>query len=261
MVQGDADDKESLIRAFQGAHAIYSNVDFFTHLFHALGQPDIIPAGKNALTHAYDREVEQGVNIAEAAEDPSVLKTLERFIVSALSNATKWSGGKYTTVYHFDSKTEILRQARERCPGVAAKISTVQMGHYVENWRAVAKMAPQKQADGSFLLSRPSPPTYKMPLVVAERDAGAFAKALVVDLPVGKNLMGVSEWMTFDEYAELWGRVNGVKTNYKTISKEEFFEGVPDILAKELGDSFDYIEEFGFTGGDPDVLSPEQVRR
>lgn len=200
------------------------------------------------------------MNIAAAAADPSVLKTLERFVMSSLSDATKWSRGKYTKIYHFDSKAEMIRLTRSRHPDVAARMSTLQMGHYATNWKQLAKLAPQKQADGTYVLSRPSSASLRMPHVVAQKDTGAFVKALVVDLPTGKDLLGVSEWMTFPDWVEVWGRVMGVKTGYKQVSKEEFFEGVPEYMAQEIGDSFDYIEEFGFDGGDPDTVDPKQVR-
>lgn len=199
------------------------------------------------------------MNIAAAAADPAVLKTLDRFVMSSLSHAQKWSGGKYKEIYHFDSKAEMIRLTRERHPGVAARMSTLQVGHYVTNWRQLARLAPERQADGSFVMSRPTSASFRMPFIVAQRDTGAFVKALV-DMPPGKDLMGVSEWMTFPEWAEAWGRVLGVKVRYQQISKEEMFEGVPGPIAQEIGDSFDYIEEFGFAGGDPDVLDPQQVR-
>ncbi|KAJ0114798.1 hypothetical protein J7T55_004539 [Diaporthe amygdali] len=257
IVQGDLDNEQSLVRAFDGAAAIFSNTDFFTHLFHAM-DPANLPAGRTANQYAYDREVEQGMNIAAAAADPAVLKTLERFVMSNLSNASKWSGGKYTTVYHFDSKAEMIRLTRERQPEVAARMSTLQMGHYVTNWKAFAGLAPQKQADGSFVMSRATSPDFRMPHVVAHRDTGPFVKALV-DLPPGKDLLAVSEWMTFPEWMEVWGRVLGVKARYQQISQEEMFKSVPTALAEEIRDGFDYIEEFGFDGGDPDVLRPEQL--
>lgn len=198
------------------------------------------------------------MNIAAAAAEPSVLRTLERFVMSSLSHARRWSGGKYAEIYHFDSKAEMIRLTRERHPEVAARMSTLQIGHYVTNWRQLARLAPERQADGSFVMSRPTSAEFRMPFIVTERDTGAFVKALV-DLPPGKDLLGVSEWMTFPEWAEVWGRVLGVKTRFQQISKEEMFEGVPAPMAQEIGDSFDYIEEFGFAGGDPDVLDPHQV--
>ena len=78
-------------------------------------------------------------------------------------------------------------------------------------------------------------------------------------MPPGKEIVAVSEYMTFPEYIELWGRINGVKAEYKEITRAELFEGVPEPLASEIGDSFDYVHDFGFTGGDPDVLQPEQL--
>lgn len=199
------------------------------------------------------------MNIAEAAASPSVVKTLERFVLSSLSDARKWSGGKYKTVYHFDSKYEMIRQTQERFPEVAAKTSTVQIGNYVTNWKAFKNLAPQKQPDGSFIMSRTTPPTFKMPLIVTHKDTGAFVKALI-DIPPGKDILAVSEYMTFPDWMEIWGRVLGVKASYKQLSNEEFFEGIPEAFTEELRDGFDYIHEFGFDGGDPDVLHPEQVR-
>ncbi|KAF7556991.1 hypothetical protein G7Z17_g993 [Cylindrodendrum hubeiense] len=258
IVQGELDDKQSLVQAFEGATVIFSNTDFFNHFFHVMN-PENLPAGRTPGEYAYDREVEQGMNIAEAAESPSVLKTLERFVFSNLSDARKWSGGKYTTVYHFDSKAEMIRLTRERCPGVAAKMSSIQMGHYVTNWKFFPKLAPQKQPDGNFLLERTSSPTFRMPHFVTERDTGAFVKASI-DLPPGKDILAVSEYLTFPEWAEVWGRVHGVKVEYKQVSGDVFWAGLPESLKVEFRDSFDYIEDYGFTGGDPDVLDPEQVR-
>ncbi|KAH6892038.1 hypothetical protein B0T10DRAFT_482865 [Thelonectria olida] len=257
VVQGDLDDVQSLARAFEGAAVIFSNTDFFTHLFHGIN-PGNLPAGRTPAQYAYDREVAQGLNTAEAANSPSVLKTLERFVLSSLSDASKWSGGKYTTVYHFDSKAEMIRLIHERFPEVAAKMSTVQIGHYVTNWKAFQKLAPQKQPDGSFLLTRTTSPTFRMPHIVTHKDTGPFVKALI-DIPPGKDILATSEYMTFPEYAEAWGRVLGVKTTYKQVSKDEFYKDVPAALADELDDGFKYIEEFGFTGGDPDVIEAEQL--
>ena len=258
IVQGDLDDAESLAQAFENANVIFSNTDFFTHLFQAISN-ETLAASQPAAKYAYEREVSQGLNIAKAAASPSVLKTLERFVLSSLSEARKWSGGKYSTVYHFDSKAEMIRLTQERYPEVSTRTSTIQMGHYVTNWKAFAKMAPQKQPDGSFILSRTFSPSFRMPHVVADRDTGSFVKA-VVDLPPGKNLLAVSEYMSFPEWVDVWSRVLGVEATYKQVSNDAFFENVPEALGEELKVSFDYIEEFGFTGGDPDVLEPGQVR-
>ncbi|MCJ1386082.1 hypothetical protein MMC17_009207 [Xylographa soralifera] len=257
IVKGDLDDKQSLFPAFEGATVIFSNTDFFGHLFQALALKDI-SGGRTPNEFACDREVEQGINIAEAAASPTTLKTLKLFVLSSLSDARKWSHGKYTYIYHNDAKAEIIRAIHTRFPELAARMSTVQIGHYVRNWQASPPLAPQKQPDGSFIIQRTSSPGYKMPFVVTHEDTGSFVKALV-DLPPGKDLLGVSEHMTWPEWTKLWGDILGVKATFKQVSEDEYYRGVPDPLRRELSETFAYVEEFGYTGGDPEVLTAEQL--
>ncbi|THC89792.1 hypothetical protein EYZ11_010755 [Aspergillus tanneri] len=175
-----------------------------------------------------------GINIAEVAASPAAMKTLERFVYSSLQDPRKWSRGKYTIVYHYNSKVGTVRAIQTRFPDLAARMSTVQQC-YASMWKAFPSMAPQKQHDGSFLAIGPVNPNMKFHFVVAHWDTGLFVKALI-DLPPTKALLG-----------------------YKQVSKDEFFKGVPQELKHDLGDTYNFIGEFGYTGGDPEVLTPEQV--
>lgn len=136
--------------------------------------------------------MQQGLNIAAAASAPEVMKTLERFVYSSLADATKFSGGKLKEVYHFDSKAEVVRQIRNKFPDLAKRMSLLQMGHYVENWKTFGPMAPQRMEHGSSVMRRPTGEETEWQFVVAERDTGEFVRALV-DLPAGTELLGVSE--------------------------------------------------------------------
>jgi hypothetical protein len=51
-----------------------------------------------------------------------------------------------------------------------------------------------------------------------------------------------------------------VKAVYKEIGEERFLAGAPVLLKDEILPGFKYAAEFGFTGGDPDVLQVYQVR-
>ncbi|KAI9690055.1 MAG: hypothetical protein M1820_010054 [Bogoriella megaspora] len=257
VVKGDLDDQTSLVPAFEGATAIFSNTDYFSHLRDALASKDV-SAGRTPNKYAFDREIEQSLNIAEVAASPEVLKTLEHFVFSSLSDATKWSHGKYTGVYHNDCKAETIRATQTQFPKLAARMSTLQVGHYIRNWQVSPAMAPQKQPDGSFVIQRTFSPGFKMPFVITHKDTGAFVKALV-ELPPGKDLHGFSEELTWPEFAKLWGDVLDVKATFKQVSNDVFFEGLPDPLREELVETFAYVEEFGYTGGDPDVLTPNQL--
>ncbi|KAH8597040.1 putative hscarg dehydrogenase [Bisporella sp. PMI_857] len=257
IVVGNFNDRQSLLTAFVGATVIFSNTDYFSLLRNEL-KPNDTRTPNEINQRAFDLEVAQGLNIAEAAASPEVLKTLKRFILSYLSDATRWSGGKYTTVFHFDSKPEMARRIESQFPQLAARMSKLQVGHYITNWKAFPSMAPQKQADGGFLTFRPVPPTAKFPFIVPHRDMGVFVKALV-DLPPRNHLLGVSEITTFAEWMTLWGKIHGVKAGFMQVAGEEFFKGVPEAYKKELWDTFNYISEFGFTGGDPEVSMPSQL--
>ena len=258
IIKADLDDSQSLVSAFDGATAIWVNTDFFTYFFGYISDND--KTGRSPNQRAYDREVAQGLNAAEAAASPKVMQTLEYFIYSSLSEASKFSKGKYSTIYHNECKGATLAQIKSSWPELASKIRLVQVGHYVTNWRAFPGMAPQKQADGSYVWSRPLPPDFKVPFVVTHRDTGEFVKA-VIDLPPGSELLGVSEELTFPQFADLWGQVNKVKARYEQISQDKFFEGVPLPLVKELGETYDYISEYSFTGGDPKIILPKQVSK
>lgn len=144
IVRGDLEDKTSLIAAFKGAHAIFTVTDFWTPFRDQKNFTKADEAGKTINEYAYDVEVRQGRNVAEAAAEPSVLQTLEHFVFSALSDVRKWSKGKDTWAYHFDSKAKIVEYIRQDSPELDKRMSTVQMGHYVTNWRTTPALAPQK---------------------------------------------------------------------------------------------------------------------
>ncbi|KAK0763282.1 hypothetical protein N5P37_004269 [Trichoderma harzianum] len=252
IVKGDLDDTDSLRAAFQGANAIFANTDFFGHMFDGTHGPD------TALQYAFEREVEQGMNVAHAASDPGVLKTLEHFVYSSLSDASRCSGGKYTTVYHFDSKARTMDLIKRQCPELTKCMSALQMGHYVTNWKAVPAMAPNRQPGGTYLTRRPFSGDLQMPFVVPDKDTGAFVKALL-DVPPGKTLIGVSEMMTFSTWVEIWGRVLDVQAAYQEVSPGEFYKDFPQPVGQELMDTNEYMIEFGYTGGDPEVMYPNEL--
>jgi hypothetical protein len=80
----------------------------------------------------YETEVLQGKNIADAVV---TVEGLELFVWSTLSHASKWSKGKYTGIYHFDSKAVVVDYINERYPTLAKKISLLQMGLFITNWK------------------------------------------------------------------------------------------------------------------------------
>ncbi len=60
--------------------------------------------------------------------------------MSSLCDATKASGGKYKGLYHWDSKARGVAYLREMYHELAAKMSVVIMGNYMQNWKADLKL-------------------------------------------------------------------------------------------------------------------------
>ncbi len=140
MVQADLDEPSTLQNAFQGANAIYAVTDFWQPFFNPSTKAKLKP-GQIMNEFCHDLEMQQGKNLADAAAN---VETLERYVYSSLTNFKKWSKGKYTWVYHFDGKAKVVDYIKESLPGLAAKMSVVQIGLYATHWQAAPLLAPQK---------------------------------------------------------------------------------------------------------------------
>jgi NmrA-like family protein len=133
MVKADVDDVESLKAAFVGANVIFGNTAFST-AFATPTEADFAKLKPNQTLRewSFDLEVQQGKNIVDAV---ATVENLELFIWSTLSHSTKWSKGKYTGIYHFDSKAVVVDYLNETYPEVAEKLSLIQLGLFITNWK------------------------------------------------------------------------------------------------------------------------------
>jgi NmrA-like family len=131
MVAANLDDTASLVKAFQGATAIFTVTDFWHPFYDPSNQEKAKQAGKDITVWTYEYELQQGKNIFDAASQTS---TLERLIFSALADATKWSGGKYSHVFHFISKAHAVEYGKETYPQLWKKMSVLQVGFYFSNF-------------------------------------------------------------------------------------------------------------------------------
>jgi hypothetical protein len=112
VVAGDFDDASSIRQAVSGAQVIFHNTDFWGVL-------------------SVDKEVAQGLTIAEAAAD---VNSLEHFVFSGLSDPEKLFNGKYKNNLPYNSKSRIERGIREKFPVLWAKSTTIYLGLYHSNW-------------------------------------------------------------------------------------------------------------------------------
>jgi len=140
-------------------------------------------------------------------------------------------------------------------------MSTVQIGSYADNWKKIGFSAPRKATDGVYEVVNMCKSTSEFPWVETRKDTGKFVRALVKAGP-GKNMLGVSQMVSFGEYMRIWGHVNGVEARHRQVGKEEMEERLstlPEVARRELMESNAYVEEFGWDGGETGVVRPWDV--
>ncbi|EHK99618.1 putative NmrA-like family domain-containing protein 1 [Glarea lozoyensis 74030] len=179
LVVGDTNHVETIKAAVQGASIVFGNTAFSDALANP-ASPDLVhlKEGQSVREMCYDLEFQQGKNIADAV---ATVRDLEMFIWSSLSDAKKWSGGKYPGVYHFDCKAHVIDYIEEKYPELAARMNVLMMGLFVTNWKWGEASVPWKKLpDGTMRLRVPGSGDVPIPFVVP-KDAGNFVKALAVE--------------------------------------------------------------------------------
>lgn len=265
MVQADLHDPSTLIPAFKGATLIFSVTDFWAPFFNPVNQQNAADLGISIGEYAYRLELEQGKNIADAAADPSVLHGLDKtgFIASTLSSARECSKGKYTKLWHFDSKADVFpNYVEEKHPELAKKMSCMQTGYFMSSWRYNPRWWPGKKPDGSgFEMTFTTPADARVPLLSVRDDTGSFVDALS-KLPPRKTAMAAGDWVTWPEYMERWADGMGIereKVGYRQISVEEMAEGMGPF-GVEVAEMYEYSGWPGYDGG-VELLKVDNLRR
>ncbi|KAL6691252.1 hypothetical protein J3F84DRAFT_397770 [Trichoderma pleuroticola] len=257
IVKGDLNDVESMKTAVRGASVVFGNTAFPD----AFGNPSAeniakLAPGPTLLERCYETELQQGKNIADAV---ATVDNLELFVWSSLSHAKKWSGGKYTGIYHFDSKAHVVDYINSVHPNLAKKMSLLQLGLYATNWKmGEASSIPFiRRPDGSIVLRVPGNGDIPIPFIVPE-DTGYFVKALT-RVPARKNVIAFGDRLTWAEYIQLWSKTTGIPAILEKTTISEHAKLAPWGFGKEIAEMVAYAGEFGYDGSDPSVVSPQQL--
>ncbi|KFY46697.1 hypothetical protein V494_00361 [Pseudogymnoascus sp. VKM F-4513 (FW-928)] len=256
IVKGDVDDVDSIKAAVRGASIVYGNTAFSEAFSDpAMAHVAKLSPGQTLREWCYEKELQQGKNIADAVAS---VDNLDLFIWSSLSAAKKWSGEKYTGVFHFDSKADVVEYINSVRPQLVKKMSILQMGLYVTNWKWGQASVPwEKRADGSMVLRIPGNDDVPIPLVVPS-DAGNFVKALT-KLPAGTNLIGFGDRLTWSDYVKLWSKVTGVPATFEKTTVVEHSKLAPGGYGEEMAEMYAYAQDFGYDGSDPSVITAQQL--
>ncbi|KAJ6032927.1 NmrA-like family protein [Penicillium canescens] len=254
VVQADLDLPSTLLSAFENANAIFAVSDFWG----IFGDPanEAKAKGQQLNVWAANHETEQLKAVIDVA---ARIPTLERFVLSSLSNATKWSRGRYTHVYHFDSKAKAEAYGRETYPELWKKTSIFQAGFYLSNYVSLPVFKPVITAHGKAQFVSNLDPDVKLPFIAAEEDTGPIVKALVQE-DAGKNIIGYREWSSLRELSKAFSQATGAETECIRLATGQSNIPLPSELLLELGDNWAYCNEFGYEGrDDPTIIHPKDL--
>ncbi|KAJ0418533.1 putative NAD dependent epimerase/dehydratase [Aspergillus carlsbadensis] len=254
IVQADLNDPASLASALRGACLIFGVTDFWT-IFSDSASMTEKKAEQDITEYAFEVEVAQGKNLADAA---AKVEGLERFVFSSMASAKRASGGKFSRLFHMDSKAVVVEHAKA-LEGLQGKFSIIQAPIYFNLlWEWGLPTTPKKQPDGTYTFLPIGQLNVPIPFGDVAADFGACAKA-VFDAPPGTNLLAVGEMMSWETYIETWCARQGVPVGqYKGHTIEEYEELLPGGLGREFGENVLFAQEFGYDGREEGVVRPEQ---
>ncbi|KAI1422387.1 hypothetical protein F5Y12DRAFT_762868 [Xylaria sp. FL1777] len=250
LFQADLVDIASLSRAFEGAHAIFLNTDFWA-AYRASAFAGDDPEKSSKI--GFETELQYGKNAALAAAS---VPTLERLIYSALGPMKVASKGKYPISYHWETKAATVEYIKKEHPDLANKTSFIYLGAYVTN----PFLTPKLDGDtGEYKVVIPCSGKTRFPIIDERKSTGVFVRALVEDEFPGVKLLAYDSYLTIEQAVEVWSKVTGKPVKLISLNLEQVnkLTGVPyEVL---YGPAF--IEEFGYMAGVDGYIEPFQLQK
>lgn len=254
IVQADLSDPPTLSSAFQDAHAVFLNTDFwetFVPLFTATmtskaeGQPDPSKV-------AFETEVSHGKNAVNAIAQ---IPTLERLVYSVIPPVSRMTNGKHHST-HSDSKDAVVEYIAKEFPELAKKTSFIYMGAYFTNALLDPKVDP---SDGKYKYFLPFNDSTKLPIIDAKTSTGPFVKALIEDEQPGVGLLAynTNSYLTYRQIRDIWSRASGKEVEY--VERGVEFLHQTFHLPMEILEVLPALGLFGYTGS-MSLLEPSDLK-
>lgn len=247
LVTASLDDPDSLKKAFEGAHVVFVNTDFWLPYHKHIPSKGRLAARDIAM----ETEKQHARNAAEAA---AASTTLERYIYSALGPMKRASNGKYPHSHHWETKAAAVDYIESQMPNLAAKTSFIYIAAYATNAFLFPKRTP---STGVYELVINCPPSTMWPIIDTPTSTGSFVHALVSEPPRTK-LLAYDSYMTIAETVDLWKRISGKDAEIVELGMEEMQKRTgltPEVLC---GPAF--IGEYGYMGGIEGWIGPEKLK-
>jgi uncharacterized protein YbjT (DUF2867 family) len=206
VVGGDLDDRASLEQAVRGANGVFSVQNFWET--------------------GYEREVEQGIRLADVAKTAGV----DHFVYSSVGSAHRDTG-----LSHFESKWKIEEHIRSS----GLRYTIFRPVWFMENW------------EGPFLRPHILNGTLALPLdpgvnfqQIAVDDVGAFAAMAFDDAAAwqGREVDLAGDESTVAGVVETFSRVIGRKVTYQQVPWDDYRAMAGD----EYHDMFRWFQDVGY---------------
>ncbi|KAJ5811734.1 NmrA-like family-domain-containing protein [Penicillium riverlandense] len=229
IVKADLNDGSSLLKAFEGAYAIFAVTNFFE------------PAGNFGVEEARTIEYQQAINMVKAAKKTP---TLQRYIWSTLPNSSYLSKGKYN-VHFFDIKSSVddyIRQDEE----FLAKTTFVYFANFASNMFYPNFLPIYVKSASKYIQMLPADP--EMPIWSmgdAKVNIGVFVRSVLRDTPKtgGTYVLCAVDKFTLQSYLAKWGEATGFAKEERStaviqISLDNYrslWPGNGDLMGEMLG--------------------------
>ncbi|SPJ73236.1 related to nitrogen metabolic regulation protein nmr [Fusarium torulosum] len=223
VVQGDLDDSASIKKGLTGAHTLF-----------LVTTPSWTAS-----------DLKPELDVIKKTADTAVEAGVEYIIFSSLPSITDISRGKYTQVHPFDAKAEGEKYIRT----LPVKSAFVRLGFFLENILQVPFWAPQKDAEGNWVMTSMLSPQTRLPWIDNGSNCGNYVGAILAepDKYEGVGLDAAEGFYSMDELVAIESKVTGKDISYKEVTPDKFVEGVP-FLKDVFRSAFKAAEEFGYFG-------------
>lgn len=231
-VKADLNDKESIIEAIKGSHAVFAVTNYWESASKAV-------------------EYSQGVNITDAC----VASGVKCLVWSSLPNVTALSNGALRHVEHFDSKSEVEAYIRKQ-PDLTGTF--FMPAFFMQNIKGMIHPDPESGVP-TFTMPWEAAKT-NVPVIDIVNDAGKYVAAILAANPAtvdGKNFQGTSQWVTPQEIVDTISKVSGTEVKFKSVPEDVYATFLPPAVAEELKENMVLIRDYKYYGNDGPDKQPE----
>lgn len=201
-----------------------------------------------------EKEIGDGKAIVDAAKRVGA----KLLVWSGLPDVNAISGGRYTTVAHFDGKAAVTRYSHE----IGVPTVEVQAGFYASN---LPTQMIKKGPDGSLILGLPTRADTLFTVTDIVKDYGLFVRqAIETEGSAGTVVRAFGQLISPKDMCREFEEVTGKKLTKLNVSYPEFTAtaekgGAPPHIAKEVTEMFQFIEDFGYYGPAGDLEAEKKA--